>query len=297
MSLKGATGNEGRTLKDPQGLLYQGAAVPLDRQGANGDWWSFDGGGLTTGRSTPTVVYGPKTAGAWNTEYKRVMPVAPRYLANAKDVSTQGIGPVGLGLTVAENIVIAPAANPFSTIRDTASGGLWATTGTAFYNTTRTGYCAAVVANIPTASYSMPPPLTQLGVVKVQVLPSATDGATSAVAVGSIHPDSAPYGYLAWADSAGRLCIGKFQDLITTGATAYLTATATGVVTANRYIAFLRVGTLFQAFVFGTTGVLIANTTIQVLMDGSYDGAFACGSGVVAYKTQDARLSNFYGLV
>ena len=296
MSLKGATGNEAGTLKDPQGLLYQSTAVPLDRQGANGDWWSRDSGGLTTGRTHPPIVYGPKTAGTWNTEFKRVMPVAARYVLDSKEVSSQGIGPVALGLTVVENLTITPAVNPFTGVR-TFNGGVWASTGTAFYNTTRAGYCSAVVANMPTAATSTPPPLTQLGVVKVQVLPSATDGTTAAVAVGSTHGDGAPYGYLAWADSAGRLCIGKFQDLVNTGATAYLTATATGIVSANRSIAFLRIGSLFQAFAFTNTGVLVANSTIQVVMDGTYDGAYASGSCVVANKTQDARLSNFYGLV
>jgi hypothetical protein len=296
VTLKGPSGSENKTLKDPQGLLLQSTAAPLDRQGANGDWWSRDIGGLTTGRTHPPIVYGPKTAGTWDTTYKRVMPVAAPYVLDTKEVSTQGIGPVALGLTVVENIVITPAVNPFTGVR-TFNGAVWASTGTAFYNTTRAGYCSAVVANMITAATSTPPPLTQLGVVKVQVLPSATDGTTAAVAVGSTHGDGAPYGYLAWADSAGRLCIGKFQSLVTTGATAYLTATATGIVSANRSIAFLRIGSLFQAFAFTNTGVLVANSTIQVIMDGSYDGAYASGSSVVVNKSQDARLSNFYGLV
>jgi hypothetical protein len=198
-----------------------------------------------------------------------------------------------------ENTTAAPVANPFSKIY-TASGGAWASTGSQFYNSNRAGYAAAVMSNIPVATFDMPPPLTQFGYVKVATLPSATDGTVASVGVGSIHPDGAPYGYAVWADKDGRFCIGKYGEPAAQSGTAspgnYLAATSTGVVTAGRYIAFLRVGVYFQGFVFSNTGVIVANTTLAVLMDGSFDGAFATGPGVFAHRTQDARLTNFYGL-
>lgn len=293
MSLKGATGNEAGTLKDPQGLLYQGAVAPLDRQGANGDWWSRDNGGTGTSRQVPPVVYGPKAGGTWNTEFKRVMPNAPRYTADAKSITTLGIGPVSLGLAVIENVYQTPVANPF-----TAVTGDWTTNaGTStFHSSNRATSAIAGMASIGVATLSNPPPLTQFGLVTVHTLPSATDGAISAVGVGSLHPSAIGYGYAVWVDYQGRFCLGKWNAGLNIGASSYLTATGTGVVTAGRKVAFLRIGSLFQGFVFTNTNVLVANTTLSAIIDGSDDGSFSTGPAVFAHRTQDARLQTFYGL-
>lgn len=291
MSLKGPSGSENTTLKDPQGLLYQSTAVPLDRQGANGDWWSRDNGGLTTGRTHPPIIYGPKADGAWNAEFKRVMPNAPRYTANTKAITTLGIGPVSLGLAVIENVYQAPVENPF-----TAVTGSWAGIAPNFYSTDRATSAIAVMASIGVATLSNPPPLTQFGLVTVNTLPSATDGAISAVGVGSLHPSAIGYGYAVWVDKDGRFCLGKWNAGLSAGASSYLTATGTGVVTAGRKVAFLRIGSLFQGFVFTNTNILVANTTLSAIIDGSDDGSFSTGPAVFAHRTQDARLSTFYGL-
>jgi hypothetical protein len=290
VTLKGPSGNENATLKDPQGLLLQGNA-PLDRQGANGDWWSRDTGGTGTSRQAPPVVYGPKAGGTWNTEFKRVMPNAPRYTADAKAITSLGIGPVSLGLAVIENVYQAPTVNPF-----TAVTGSWAGVAPNFYSTDRATSAIAGMASIGVATYSNPPPLTQFGLVTVNTLPSATDGAISAVGVGSLHPSAIGYGYAVWVDYQGRFCLGKWNAGLNVGASSYLTATGTGVVTAGRKVAFLRIGSLFQGFVFTNTNVLVANTTLSAIIDGSDDGSFATGPAVFAHRTQDARLNTFYGL-
>jgi hypothetical protein len=470
VTLKGPSGSENKTLKDPQGNTLQGSSVPLARQGANGDWFSYDAGDTGTSRQNPPVLYGPKINGTWPTEFKRVLPTSARYMADSRSLfSGSAIGPVQLALSSMTNNTAAPTQNPFTAL-DVPAGGarvpvsfkqssgttrtIWfgienpasslgrvpfavgqtvtvnmsapfiitskassgttrtigfsysgvvgefsfavgesvtialgtpdaafdgtytvtaintttntfsytggtsqtvsttgasgsiaaasyngtftitavntgnftisytagtsltqskaqygtsagpvtvansfQSTGSQFYNTIRTSYAAAGMSAIGTASYSMPPPLTQFGRLTINTLPSATDGTSSAVAIGSVHPAASGYGYLAWCDSSGRLCVGKYNaGLATNGATSYLSATATGVVTAGRSIAFLRIGSFFQAFVFDASNVLVSGSTLSVVIDGSDDGAFASGPGLSLWKTQDARVSNWFGL-
>jgi hypothetical protein len=290
VTLKGPSGSENKTLKGAGGAVYQGN-VPLDSQGANGDWWSRDTGGTGASRQSPPVLYGPKANGVWPTEFKRVLPNSPRYMADAKSITSLGIGPVSLGLTVIENVYEAPTANPF-----TAVTGSWAGVAPNFYSTNRATSAIAVMASVGVATYSNPPPLTQFGLVTVNTLPSATDGAISAVGVGSLHPSAIGYGYAVWVDYQGRFCLGKWNTGLNIGASSYLTATGTGVVTAGRKVAFLRIGSLFQGFVFTNTNVLVANTTLSAIIDGSDDGSFATGPAVFAHRTQDARLNTFYGI-
>jgi hypothetical protein len=469
MSLKGPQGDDKKSLKDSQGVTLQGSSVPLARQGADGDWFSYDPGGLTTSRNSPPVLYGPKTSGAWPTEYKRVLPTSARYMADSRSILTSSaIGPVQLALSSMVNNAAAPVQNPFTSI-DVCNGGqrvrvsykqssgttrtLWfdaenpssnlgrvpfavgqtvnvnmvwqgvankksigttrtiglnysnptefpfvvgesvtialttadalfdgtwtitavdtvnftfsfnggssatvsqtavsgsiaatsyngtftitaidtatnftisytagtsltqsksyfgantnmvtvansfQTTGSTFYNAIRTAYVSAGMSAIGNATYNMPPPLTQFAKLTINTLPSATDGASSAVAIGSVHPTTGTYGYLAWCDSSGRLCVGKANSgLCVNGATSYLAATATGIVTAGRSIAFLRIGALFQAFVFDSSGVIVSGSTLSILIDSTDDAAFASGPGLMLWKTQDARVSNWYAL-
>ncbi len=292
MTLKGPIGSENKTLKGAGGAVYQGSAVPLDSQGADGDWWSRDNNGTADSRTQPPILLGPKANGVWPTEFKRVLPNAPRYTANTKSITTRGIGPVSLGLAVIENVYQTPTVNPF-----TAVTGSWGETAPNFYSTNRATNAIAGMASIGVATVSNPPPLTQFGLVTVNTLPSATDGAIGAVGVGSLHPSAIEYGYAVWADKDGRFCLGKYAGgLSASGASGYLTATGTGVVTAGRKIAFLRIGSLIQGFVFTNTNVLVAGSTLSAIIDGSDDGSFSTGPAVFAHRTQDARLNTFYGI-
>jgi hypothetical protein len=268
-------------------LVSPNGGQPPDTQGNDGDWCLLDLGGAS-GRSQPPILVGPKAGGVWPTEYRRTLTANPRYSGLTKTIAAQGFGPI-VGPTV--NIQwdnAAPVENPF-----TGVNGTWATTGSAFHGNTANTFSGAVISTIRTATFENPPPSLQVATVRVPTLPT---GATDAAGVGSLHPNGIAYGYGAWVDSAGRVCLGMLQaGLVFTGASGYLVASAAGAVVANGYIGMRRLGTLIEAFALSTTGVLVAGSSVTVNTDAGLDAAFATGPGVIARGTS-ARMSTFFAV-
>jgi hypothetical protein len=275
-------------------VVRQGSVAPTAGVGNSGDWFVFDAGDAAA-RSQPPVLYRPKSAGAWGTTYKHPLPAAAPYMADSKGILTTGHGPLALSLSCIENVSGTPVANPFTNV-----SGPWTSGGGQFYSSNRAQNAFAVCSSILAATFDQPQPFTQYGHVKINVLPSATDGATAGVGVGSIHPAALGFGYGVWADKDGRFCIGRMYSGLEGsgggGGGVALATTGTGVVTAGRYLAFRRTGGFCEGFVLDSNGVLVSGTTLACITDAGYDGAFGAGIGVYAVRSQDARMSNFFGV-
>lgn len=276
------------TLPVPSGVLlrYNGG-IPPDTLGSDGDWCISDQADDRTGRSQPAILFGPKVAGAWSSEWTRTMPTSPRYMSVLKGIASNGIGPVVMTSAFIECwAATTPVVNPF-----TAVGGTW-TSGTGTFGGNTASTCSmAVLSSIQTPTYEGPGPVTQVAVSRIGVMPTGGD----AVGCGSLHPGGAFYGYSAWADASGRLCLGKTDQGLVISAATYLTATGTGVLTTDFYIVLRRLGTIVEAFALNASGILIAGSQLSAVMDGTFDGLFGLGPAVIVRGTT-GRLRYFGGM-